>query len=164
MSKMGLHDSFGHLKHKLWPKEGSGIKLAIWLPTTKSRESNWQFDFRPLKVGNRPNFLLFRWRARYCWKVINKGYNFALYLISITGLHRKLCTPKVVRIPTLGILGLPLGNPGTKCHLDASPMAKHKVYYKGEGSGFPQVWAVVSLVSSSLPVVNYNTKSASTKH
>jgi hypothetical protein len=23
MSKMGLHDSFGYLKHKLWPKEKS---------------------------------------------------------------------------------------------------------------------------------------------
>jgi len=29
MSKMGLHDPFGHLKHKLWPKEGPGVKLAI---------------------------------------------------------------------------------------------------------------------------------------
>ncbi len=36
---MGSHDPFGHLKHKLWPKEESGVKLAIWLPTTKSRES-----------------------------------------------------------------------------------------------------------------------------
>jgi hypothetical protein len=27
------------------------------------------------------------------------------------------------------------------------PMAKHKEYYKGEGGGFPQVWAVVSIVS-----------------
>jgi hypothetical protein len=26
---MGLHDPFGHLKHKLWPKERSGVKLAI---------------------------------------------------------------------------------------------------------------------------------------
>jgi hypothetical protein len=25
MSKMSLHDPFGHLTHKLWPKEGSGI-------------------------------------------------------------------------------------------------------------------------------------------
>jgi len=24
-----LHDPFGHLKHKLWPKEGLGVKLAI---------------------------------------------------------------------------------------------------------------------------------------
>jgi hypothetical protein len=39
MFKMGSHDSFGHLKHQLWPKVRSGIKLAIWLPTTKSRES-----------------------------------------------------------------------------------------------------------------------------
>jgi hypothetical protein len=29
MSKMGSHDSFGHLKHKLWVKERSKIKLAI---------------------------------------------------------------------------------------------------------------------------------------
>jgi len=29
MSKMGLHDSFGYLKHKLWPKEGLGVKLPI---------------------------------------------------------------------------------------------------------------------------------------
>jgi hypothetical protein len=38
MSKMGLHDPFGHLKHKLWPKKGLKVKLTIWLPTTKSRE------------------------------------------------------------------------------------------------------------------------------
>jgi len=24
---MGSHCSFGHLKHKLWPKEGPGVKL-----------------------------------------------------------------------------------------------------------------------------------------
>jgi hypothetical protein len=29
LSKMGLHDPFGYLKHKLWPKEGLGIKLPI---------------------------------------------------------------------------------------------------------------------------------------
>jgi len=39
MSKMCLHDPFGNLKHQLWPKEGLGVKFAIWLPTTKSQES-----------------------------------------------------------------------------------------------------------------------------
>jgi hypothetical protein len=29
MSKMGSHDPFGYFKHKLWPKEGPGVKLAI---------------------------------------------------------------------------------------------------------------------------------------
>jgi hypothetical protein len=28
MSKMGSHCSFEHLKHKLWPKEGPGVKLT----------------------------------------------------------------------------------------------------------------------------------------
>ncbi len=49
------------------------------------------------------------------------------------------------------ISGLPLGSLGTKCHLDVGLMKRHKVYYKGEGGGFPQVRVVVSLVSLSLP-------------
>jgi hypothetical protein len=39
MSKMGSHDPFGHLKHELWPKERSGIKLTIWLLTIESQKS-----------------------------------------------------------------------------------------------------------------------------
>jgi hypothetical protein len=35
----------------------------------------------------------------------------------------------------------------SKCHLDVGLVEKHKVYYKGEGDGFPQVRAVVSFVS-----------------
>jgi hypothetical protein len=29
MSKMGSHDPFGHLTHKLWSKEEPGVKLAV---------------------------------------------------------------------------------------------------------------------------------------
>jgi hypothetical protein len=36
---MGSHDPFGHLWHKLWQKERPRVKLVIWLPTMKSRES-----------------------------------------------------------------------------------------------------------------------------
>jgi hypothetical protein len=32
MSKMGLHDPFEYLKHKLWPKEGSKVKLHVATP------------------------------------------------------------------------------------------------------------------------------------
>jgi hypothetical protein len=35
---MALHEPFGHLQHKLWSKEGPGVKLAVWLSTTKSQE------------------------------------------------------------------------------------------------------------------------------
>jgi hypothetical protein len=35
------HNPFRYFKHKLWLKEGSRVKLSIWLPTTKSQESPW---------------------------------------------------------------------------------------------------------------------------
>jgi hypothetical protein len=94
---------------------------------------------------------VFRWRATCHWKALDKGYNFAIDLISIGGLHAKIWASKVTGVPTLGISGLPLGSPKTKCHLDVGPMARHRVYYEGEGGGFPQVPAVVSLVSPNLP-------------
>jgi hypothetical protein len=124
----------------------------------KGRESNWQFDSRPLKVGNRSDFLVCRWRATYCWKFLDEGYNFASDLISIGSLQTKLWALKIAKVWILGILGLPLRSLGTKCHSSAGSVAKNKIYYKGEGGGFPQVRAVVSLVNSSLPVACPNTK------
>jgi len=38
MSKMASHCPFRHLQPKLWAKEAPGVKLAVWLPTTKSQE------------------------------------------------------------------------------------------------------------------------------
>jgi hypothetical protein len=113
MFKMGFYDPFGHLKHKLWPKARSGVKLVVWLPTTK--------------VWNRPNFLACKWRATYHWKALDEDYNFALDFISIGGLHAKLWGPKVVGVPILAISGLPFGSPRTKCHLDVGLVERHKV-------------------------------------
>jgi hypothetical protein len=136
MFEMGSYDPFGHLKHKLWSKERSGVKLPFWLPTTKSREST---KFPRVQVA-----------CHILWKTIDKGYNFASDLISIEGLQRKLWAPKIEGVPSLRILGLPLGSHGTKNHLDVAPVERHRVvYYKGEGGGFPQVRAVMSLVSPS---------------
>jgi hypothetical protein len=41
---------------------------------------------------------------------------------------------------------------------------RHRVYYKGEGGGFPQVRAVVNLMSPSLPVARPSTKSVQIMH
>ncbi len=79
-----------------------------------------------------------------------------LDLISIKGLHTKLWAPKITRVS--------LGSPETKCHLGFGHVAKHKVYYKGEGGDFPEVWTVVNLVSSRLFVIHPNTKSAQIMH
>jgi len=141
--------------------------LDIWNTSygqKKGHESNWQFDSRPLKVGNRPDFVACKWRARYFWKAFDESYNFASDIISIRGLHAKLWGPKIVRVPTLGISRLLFGSLETKCHVDVGLVKRHIVYYKGEGGGFPQVRAVVSLMSPSLPVAHPSTKSAPTTH
>jgi len=64
----------------------------------KGRESNWQFDSRPQKVENRPKFCVCRWSAIHRWKALDKSYNFALNLIPIGGLSKKLWPRKVVRV------------------------------------------------------------------
>jgi hypothetical protein len=132
MSKMGLHRPFGHLKHKLWPKE-----------------SYWQFDSRPLKVGNRPDFLACKQRATYRWKVLDKGYNFASDLIAIEGLHKKLCALKIAGVLVVGISRLPLGSPGTKTIWMWPPWRGAEYTIRGKVVASPQVRAVVSLVCPS---------------
>jgi hypothetical protein len=138
------------------------VHLDIWNTSygqKKARESNSRefasFDSRPLKVGNRPDLLGCRQRATYRWKAFDESYNFALDCIAIEALHKKLCALKVPGVLAGGILGLPRGSPagvpGEKSHLDAGPVERHKVYYKGEGGGFPQVRAVVSLVCPCCP-------------
>jgi hypothetical protein len=70
-------------------------------------------------------------------ETLDEGYNFALD--SIEGLHAKLWAPKVAEVIVVRISGLPFESPWTKCHLDVGFVKRHKVYYKGEGGGFPQV-------------------------
>jgi hypothetical protein len=128
--------------------------LDIWNTSygrKNGRELNWQFDSWPLKVGNHFDFRSCKWRVTYRWKTLDKEYNFVLDLISIGGLHTKLWDPKVARVPTLAISGLPFGSPKTKNHLDVGLVERHKVYYKGEGGRFPQVRAMMSLMSPNCP-------------
>jgi hypothetical protein len=88
----------------------------------KGQESNWQFDSRPLKVGNWLDLGACRGSATHRWKALDEGYNFALDLIAIGGLHRKLWALKVAGVPVVGISGLPLGSPGTKKAIWMWPM------------------------------------------
>jgi len=97
-------------------------------------------------------------------KAFNESYNFILDLISIEGLQTKLWGPKVAGVPTLAISGLPLESPKTKSHLDVGLMERHRVSYKGEGGGFPQVRAMVSLMSPSLLMVYLSNKSVPIMH
>ncbi len=54
------------------------------------------------------------------------------------------------RTGTLGwISELQLGSPGKKCHFDVGAAERRRVYYMGEGGGFPRVQAMVCLVVQS---------------
>jgi hypothetical protein len=144
MFKIGLHDPFGHLKHKVWPKEGPRVNLTIWLSITKSLESPWftcvQVVCDRLLQRSRQGLQLF-FRPHFNWRFAHK-----------------IMGPQNRESPNFGNFG----NPTTKWHLGVCPVVRHRVYYKGEGGGFPQVRAVVSLVSLFFHVVRPCTKSAQT--
>jgi hypothetical protein len=80
---LGVIGKFLKGRYRKWPRIGH---LDICSPSygqKKGRESNWQFDFRPLKVWNRRlpdvRFKSATWR----WKYLDEGYNFGLDLIAI---------------------------------------------------------------------------------
>jgi hypothetical protein len=103
-----------------------------------------------------------RWCATHCWKALDEIYNFASHLVPIGGLSTKFKPRKVTGVPTLAVSGLPFGTPRTKSHLDVAFANRCRVYYMGEGGGFPRAWAVVSLVSPKSPVTCPSTKGAPT--
>jgi hypothetical protein len=141
MSKLGSHHPFGHLKHKLWPKERPGVKLAIWLPTTESQEST---RFPCVQVACDTSLESSR-RGLQLWFRPRLDRSYALEV------------PQSCETPILGDFGTPTWESRDKntfrCH-------SRGVYYMGEGGGFPRVRVVVSLVSPRLPVACHSTKGA----
>jgi hypothetical protein len=135
---MALHEPFGHLQPKLWTKEGPGVKLALL-----------KVDSRPLKVGNRP-FSDVRWQsATWHWKDLEESYNFGLDLAPIKPSGREIWAPKVPGLQPGTVSGLLLGSLKKKSHLDVALAESYRVYYMGEGGGFPRVRAVVNQMCKS---------------
>jgi hypothetical protein len=78
-----------------WPRIGH---LDICSPSygqKKGRESNWQFDFRPLKVGNRPVADVRFRSATQRWKALFEGYKIGSDLVAIQGRGEELWLSKV---------------------------------------------------------------------
>jgi hypothetical protein len=148
---MSSHIPFEYLKHKLWPKEGPGVKLSIWFSTIKSWESPWFPCFQVAchislkKLSMRATTLLYN---SFQLEVCTKSYELQ----------------KSRKSQFWEFWDAELGSSRTKWHLNASPMAKHREYYKGEGGGFPQVWVMVSLVNPCMHVAHSCTKNAPTTH
>ncbi len=79
-----------------WPRIGHLDIFSASYGQKKGRESNCQFDSRPLKkVGNRPTPDV-RWAsATRRWKALEEGYKFGSDLVPIGGRGEKLRCPKV---------------------------------------------------------------------
>jgi len=111
------------------------VKLAVWLPTTKSWEStsswrpNWECD-TALESSRRELQLWFRTRPD-------------------PSLGRGAMAVQSSGSPAGTVSGLHFGNPNKMCHSDVASATSRREYYKGEGDGFPRVRAVVSLVCPS---------------
>jgi hypothetical protein len=82
-------------RYRKWSRIGH---LDICRPSygqKKDRESNWQFDSRPLKVGNRYLSDLRMESAIRRWKDLDEGYKFGSDLVTIRLRSRELWAPKV---------------------------------------------------------------------
>ncbi len=137
-----------------WPRMSHLDVCSPSYGQMKGRESNCHFERKRLPTIKSRESTRFTWLQATCDISLESsrlGLQLTLDLIAIGGLHKKLCALKVAKVPAGGISGLSRGSPGTKSHLGVAPVESHKVYYKGEGDGFPQVRAVVSLVCPCCP-------------
>jgi hypothetical protein len=83
-----------------WPRIGHLDMCRPSYGQKKGRESNWQFDSRPLKVRNRPLPDLRMKSEIRRWKDLNEGYNFCLDLVAIRLCSHELWVPKVPGLQT----------------------------------------------------------------
>ncbi len=82
-------------RYRKWPRIGHLNICSSSYGQKKGRESNWQFDFRPLKVGNRPLPDLRIESAIRRWKDLDEGNKFGSDLVAIRLRSRELWAPKV---------------------------------------------------------------------
>jgi len=73
----------------------------------KGWESNWQFDSRPLKVGNRSFPNVCKQSAIGHWKALEESYNFGLDLTPIGGQSQEIWMSKVPKVQTQDSFGTP---------------------------------------------------------
>jgi hypothetical protein len=140
-------------KYRKWPRIGH---LDICSPSygqKKGRESNLQFDSRPLKVGNRPLPDLRIESAIRRWKDLEEGYKSGSDLVTIRLCSRELWAPKSPGTPLGTISGqFRDSNPGVPGKSDIRAWVPRSVTEYTIGSkvmAHSRVRAVVCLVVQS---------------
>ncbi len=109
---LGVIEKVLKRRYRKWPRIGH---LDICNPRygqKKGRESNWQFDSRPLKVRNRPLSDVRIESAIRRSKDLDEGYKFGSDLVAIRLFSRELWAPKVSRLQPGQFRDSNLGVPG----------------------------------------------------
>jgi hypothetical protein len=136
--------------YRKWPRIGH---LNICSPSygqKKGRESNWQFDSRPLKVGNLPLPELRIESAIRRWKDLDEGYKFGSDLVAIRLRSWELWAPKVPGLHPGQFRDSNPGVPGVPGKSDIRAWVPRSVTEYTKGSkvvAYFRVRAVVSQVS-----------------
>jgi hypothetical protein len=136
-------------RYRKWPRIGH---LDICSPSygqKKGRESNWQFDSRPLKVWNRPLPDLRIESAIHSWKDLAEGYKFGSDLVAIRLCSGELWAPKVPGLHPGQFRDSNPGVPGVPGKSDIWAWVLRSVTEYTIGSKvvvYPRVRAVVCLV------------------
>jgi hypothetical protein len=138
MPEMGSHCSFEHLKHKLWPKERAGSRIASLTPNQKKS----RIDPIYLATDDVPHTI---------GKLSMRATTLLQIALRSEVYSRSYGVPKSRESRLAGFRDSHAGVPREKSHLDVGPVERCRVYYKGEGGGFPQVRAMVSLVCPCCP-------------
>jgi hypothetical protein len=88
------------LRYRKCPRIGNSDICSPSYGQNKGRESNWQFDSRPLKFGNRCLPDVRFGNATWRWKDPDEGYNFGLDIVAIQLCSRELWRFKVLGVPS----------------------------------------------------------------
>jgi hypothetical protein len=104
----------------------------------KGRESNWQFHSRPLKVGNRPDFLACRWRATYLGKLLTRATTLLQTASQSEVCTRSYAPPKLRESQLWEFRDSHLEVSRQKAIWMWPLVERRKIYYKGKGGYFPK--------------------------
>jgi hypothetical protein len=136
-------------RYRKWPRIGNSDICSLSYGQKKGRESNWQFDSRPLKVENRRLPDVRFGSATWRWKDLDKGYNFDSDLVAIQLCSRDLWPFKVPGVPSRQIRDSISGVPGICAIWMPPPWRATKNTIGSKVMAYSQVRAVVSLVCPS---------------
>jgi hypothetical protein len=124
---MSLHCSFEHLKHKLWPKEGSGIKTANLTPDHK-------------KSGIHPIYLATKGVSHTIGKLSTRATTLLKIASRFEVCSQSYEAPKSWESQLARFWDSHSGGLGREKPFGCRSVASHKVYYKGEASPKSRSW------------------------